>query len=233
MISYNIEMLKKYLENDWILKMINETTNQSETDIRTNKWLVEMDNKRMIYASVYGDILENNNDKEKTVLDIGGGVSALTKILGKKSEYTLCDFLAHGGIDYMIEHLEEYDINWINSDWYNADYKTYDIVIANDIFPDVDQRLELFIDKMIPICKEFRLVLTYYNSPRFYQMKRSDDSEILTFLSWDGEILGMKLKKYLSRMNADLTDLDFMKRNEDSIFRNGRQVCYITLKGDL
>ena len=232
MISYNIEMLNKYLKNDWILKLIDENTNQTEADIRTNKWLVEMDNKRMIYADVYGDILEMNN-KEKTVLDIGGGVTALTKNLGKNSDYTLCDFLAHGGTDYIKDHLEEYDINWLNSDWYNTDFKTYDIVIANDIFPDVDQRLELFIDKMIPICKELRLVLTYYNSPWFYQMKRSDDSEVLTFLSWDGEILGLKLKKYLPRMDAGSTDLDFMKRNEESIYRNGRQVCYIVLRGDL
>ena len=91
--------------------------------------------------------------------------------------------------------MEEYNIHWLNADWYDEDFETYDIVIANDIFPDVDQRLEIFIDKMLPKCKELRLVLTYYNEPRFYQMKRNDDSEVLTFLSWDGEILGMKLRK--------------------------------------
>ena len=55
MITYRKEMLKKYLNNDWILDMLRESMSENEKDIRTNKWLVEMDNKRMIYADVYGD----------------------------------------------------------------------------------------------------------------------------------------------------------------------------------
>lgn len=236
MISYNNEMLEKYLLNDWILDLIQKNMSIEEASIRTNKWLLEMDNKRMIYADVYGDVLkaENNGTQtKKSVLDVGGGVSTLTKILAKNSKYTLCDFLAHGGKDYIQNHMEEYKLNWLNSDWYYTDFDSYDIIIANDIFPDVDQRLELFIDRMLPICRELRLVLTYYNEPRFYQMGRSDDSEILTFLSWDGEILGMKLKRYLSRINADITDLEFMSNNKESIYWNLRQVCYLTIKGGI
>ena len=110
----------------------------------------------------------------------------------------------------------------------------YDIIIANDIFPDVDQRLELFLDKMLKHCKELRLVLTYYNEPKFYTTKRTDDLEIMTFLSWDGEITGLKLKKYLGRLNNTVeSELDDMTNIQSSIFYNGRQVSYITLKGDI
>ena len=93
--------------------------------------------------------------------------------------------------------------------------------------------MELFIDKMLPRSRELRLVLTYYNSPRFYTAKRVDDSEILTFLSWDGEITALKLMKYKERL-IDTTEgqLGRMQSNNESIFRNGRQVSYIVLRGD-
>lgn len=69
--TYTQTDLAEYNQNDWILKMLKENTVQEEVEIRTNKWLREMDNKRMIFADVYGDILLNK--KEVRVLDIGGG----------------------------------------------------------------------------------------------------------------------------------------------------------------
>ena len=222
------------MKNDWILQLLKDEMNADEELIRTNKWLLEMDNKRMIYADVYGDFLHTEEKSErKSVLDVGGGVNALTKRLAENSEYYLCDFLAHGGSGYLSKINEEEQIHWIDQDWYEAELAEYDVIIANDIFPDVDQRLELFIDRMIPKCHELRLVLTYYNEHRFYQMGRKDDSEVMTFLSWDGEILGMKLKKYLSRIDADEEELIKMKDNHESIYWNGRQVCYAVVKGEL
>ena len=107
-------------------------------------------------------------------------------------------------------------------------------MIANDIFPDVDQRLEMFLDRMLPICRELRLVLTYYNVPRYYTTKRMDDSEIMTFLSWDGEITALKLKKYLYRSyDTQIEQIERMKDDHSSIYWNGRQVSYIRFRGDL
>lgn len=165
---------------------------------------------------------------------LGGGYTSLTKVLAQNCEYTLLDFMAHGGNDYLKSIAREYKIQWMSRDWYDADIEKYDIIIANDIFPDVDQRLELFLDKMLKRCKELRLVLTYYNKPKFYTTKRTDDLEIMTFLSWDGEITGLKLKKYLDRMNDTAKyELDNMQDIQSSIFYNGRQVSYINLKGEL
>lgn len=181
---------------------------------------------------MYGDILLN--EKNMRVLDIGGAYTSLTKVLAKNCEYTLLDFMAHGGDDYLKSVSQEYKIQWMQKDWYDAEIGEYDIIIANDIFPDVDQRLELFLDKMLKHCKELRLVLTYYNEPKFYTTKRTDDLEIMTFLSWDGEITGLKLKKYLGRLNNTVeSELDDMTNIQSSIFYNGRQVSYITLKGDI
>mgnify|MGYP001050364617 CR=1 FL=1 len=79
--TYTQTDLAEYNQNDWILKMLKENTVQEEVEIRTNKWLREMDNKRMIFADVYGDILLNK--KEVRVLDIGGGIHHLRKCLLK------------------------------------------------------------------------------------------------------------------------------------------------------
>lgn len=232
MINYSENDLKKYMKNDWIKKMLLSNMNDDEGEIRTNMWMLEMENKRMIYADVYGDLLQKK-DKERKVLDVGGGFNSLTKVLAENNTYTLVDFMAHGGNVYLNKIYEKYHINWCLEDWYEWEsVENYDIIIANDIFPDVDQRLELFLDKMLKRCKELRVVLTYYNVPKFYMTKRVADTEIMTFLSWDGEITGMKLKKYLARTDVEEKELEQMKTNHTSIFRNGRQVSYIKFKGD-
>ena len=76
-------------------------------------------------------------------------------------------------------------------------------------------------------------MITYYNAPRFYTAKRVDDSEILTFLSWDGEITALKLMKYKENIiGTTEEELREMQNNHESIFRNGRQVSYVVLRGE-
>lgn len=229
--TYTATDLRQYLKNDWIMELMRQNDKEQEQGIRTNQWLMNMDNKRLIYADVYGDILQEKTSRK--ILDVGGGYNSLTKVLASHSHYTLLDFMAHGGADYVSKVSERYHINWMGQDWYELEnMEDYDVVIANDVFPDVDQRIELFIDKMLTHCRELRLVVTYYNTPCFYTTKRTDDSEVMTFLSWDGEITAMKLRKYADRSNASEDELDAMKRNHSSIYRNGRQVSYIVIKGD-
>ncbi len=231
--TYQKSDLETYLQNDWIYQLLSDEEREAEKEIRTNEWMHRMENKRMVYADVYGDLLKDTGEGQsrKRVLDVGGGFSALTKVLARNTDYTLVDFLAHGGNEYV----RTQDVHLIEKDWNEVELEgPYDLVIANDIFPDVDQRMELFIDRMLPICRELRLVLTYYNSPKFYTTKRTDDSEIMTFLSWDGEITALKLKKYVHRLfDTPAEQIEEMKDNFLSIYWNGRQVSYIRIKGDL
>lgn len=232
---YTQAMLDAYLKNDWILKLLNKEEDVADTEVRTHKWLKEMDNKRLVYSDVYGDLLKDKSDV--SVLDVGGAYTSLTKCMLKNVNYHLLDFIAHGGEATIGEIEKKCEKKfWINSDWMDAanDSKTYDIVIANDIFPDVDQRMELFLDKFLPKCKELRIVLTFYNTPKYYRAKRVDDSEILTFLSWDGDITALKLRKYCDRLiDTTEAEIDSIIDYKDSIYRNGRQVAYVRLKGDL
>lgn len=236
MVIYDESMLKKYMENDWIADLIQSTESKhGGVNLRTNQWLKTMENKRMIYADVYGDFLKQNDATSKlSVLDIGGGLNSLTKLIAANTNYTLVDYMAHGGEDAALFEAENYHYSFVDGDWYTAELKndTYDVIIANDIFPDVDMRLELFLDRFLPRCKELRLIVTWYNDPKFYVTKRVDDTESLTFLSWDGEIISLKLKKYITKMMDTSNDeLEKMKDCKDTIYRNGRQVAYIRFKG--
>ena len=125
---------------------------------------------------------------------------------------------------------------WVSEDWYEfLPGRTYDVIIANDIFPDVDQRLQLFIEKFLGCCKELRMSLTYYNEPRFYTTQRVDDTERLTFLSYDGRITRMVLEGFRDRVKGgwDETVAAAMLRQNESLYRNGRQVMQVTLVGDI
>lgn len=241
---YTNHHLQEYLRNDWILDEMQLIENKvgsplvGGVEIRTNSWLKTMDNKRMIYADVYGDLLmaHNNKDSERTkVLDVGGGINSLTKALARNTDYTLLDYMAHGGEDYVIQEAKIYGYNFINGDWHDAVVRDdiFDIVIANDIFPDVDMRLELFLKTFLPKCKELRMVVTWYHNPQFYVTKRVNDTEMLTFLSWDGEITALKLKKYFNQMiDTTKEEIDSVCTFKESIYRNGRQVAYVRFMGN-
>lgn len=236
---YSGDDLQSYMYTDWIGDMLERYVTEEEREVRTQEWLSTMDNKRMIYADMYGDLLKKK-DCNLRVLDVGGGYNALTKVLAKNCSYTLLDFDAHGKSDVpsgrtnSIERLARlHEVKFINGDWYEQTFDgDFDIVIANDLFPDVDQRLELFIERYIKRCKEMRLLLTFYNTPRFYMTKRVDDTEILTFLSWDGEITAMKLKKYIKFfIDTDEEQLNEILYTTESVYRNRRQCVYLRLKG--
>ena len=69
--TYTQKDLDSYMRNDWIREMMDKNALPWESSVRTNEWLYSMDNKRCIYADVYGDILQGRGGK---ILDTGGGV---------------------------------------------------------------------------------------------------------------------------------------------------------------
>ena len=59
-------------------------------------------------------------------------------------------------------------------DWFDLKDENYDIIIANDIFPNVDQRLAMFLKFFLPRCKSMRLSLAWYNLIKYFQVKITD-----------------------------------------------------------
>jgi hypothetical protein len=178
---------------------------------------------------MYGDLLDGTRESQR-ILDVGGGYCSLTRLLMKRHAYTLLDTIDNDdpGALRAVERSAGKRF-WEQEDW--SDHKTasrYDVVLANDLFPNVDQRLELFIDTFLPRCREMRISLTYYNRMQCYRAKRLDGTEILHVLAWNGAMVRQVLEKY----GRHLVEPQLERLTEDppSLFKNNRQVCLVTLR---
>lgn len=199
---------------------------------QSHRWHMESPQKRFLYTMVY-DLTGIEN--VSSILDVGGGITGLSMYLKDTYCYTLLDPIKEDPLDNSFDKISE--------DWY--DYQPdseWDVIIANDIFPNVDQRLDMFLDKYLPLCNTIRLSLTYYNKrPRYYKAKRIDGDEVLTLLSWNGKDITSCLSKYKHRIvvpksirNFNFIDYSMViSLDTESIFPNGRQVLIVDLKGDL
>lgn len=158
------------------------------------------DPKREIFEILYADL------NGKSVLDVG------------------C-----GEFNYMLPAAEYEGVDLkFGMDWYDHKPGNYDVIIANDLFPNVDQRLELFLDKYLPHCKEMRLSLTYFDEPKWYRAKRIDGDEILTVAAWNKERLELIIWRLGPHENGDDVIEDYQ-----GIFPNGRKVLLVWLMGGL
>jgi len=192
-------------------------------------WLKDSITKRCIFWQLYGDLLKKNTNM---VLDVGGGVTPYTSVLNKScKEYLLCDILAH---DQFLRPMVQ---NFLyEDDWFLLEPKSIDIVIANDIFPNADQRLDLFLDKFLPYCQEIRMTITFYNNNRFYMVQRLNAEEKLVFQAYNGEQCRNILIKYKDRIknfNQPIFDQIFTYNMEESLYPNKRHVAVFNIFGDL
>lgn len=223
--------LQSYLEHDRILVMLHAVSElRDEETFVTHRWLIESQPKRMIYEHVYGDLL-SENAQAMTILDVGGGFNALTRILIRHHAYQTLDLMAHDSV--AAAHREELALKkdfFIQNDWYEFEPPfTYDLIIANDLFPNVDQRLEIFLNRYLPYCREMRLTLTFYNQPRWYRVNSAYTDEVFHMLAWDGAHLTQVLKRFSKQITEPLQDLSL--HNAPSLYDNQRHVCYLTLRG--
>ncbi len=217
-----------YLKNDAILTLMDEVSQPEDEKLVCHRWLRETPQKRAIFQEIYEDLLEPGGKK---VADIGGGITGVIRHLSEKNDYTLVDLMAHDEkplVDAYVASAPK--LNVAPMDWYEFTPEgPYDVVIANDLFPNADQRLGLFIERFLPVCKELRLLVTYYNIPRFYLTRRVNAEEYLTMLAWDGEVLGNCLAKFAGQIEG--FSLPMLKENPPSLYANGRQVCMVKIKG--
>lgn len=60
--------LHRYMREDWIADMLEKHVMEDEKIVRTQEWLSTMDNKRMIYADMYGDLLKEENKSRRVCM---------------------------------------------------------------------------------------------------------------------------------------------------------------------
>lgn len=216
------EMHEAYVANDVILQLMHRSQDKIDAQFTSHRWLLESSVKRMIYNHLYGDLL-NERSERRVVLDIGGGYASLTKLLVERQDYMLVDIMAHDPPEALRRIEESLGAFWCGQDWYEFEPdRRYDVVIANDLFPNVDQRLELFVQRFLPVCNEMRFSLTYYNTPRFYNVKRVDADEALCLLAWDGAQVRHVLEAHVGSIREP--DFAILDSNPPSLFANGRRV---------
>lgn len=223
------KLLDSYVSNDWVAAALHEATQPGDEELTAHRWLKATAAKRLTFAVLYGDVLRKGNLR---VLDVGGGLCALTRLLAQQNDYVLVDLMAHeeqSRVERFVGSAPPFRL--ITEDWYRTSLnRPYDVVISADLFPNVDQRLELFLDRMLPVSREIRLTLTVYNRARFYMTRRLDAEEILCMLAWSGAQTKAVLRRFYDRIVQP--NLDLLECDEDSVFTNGRQVCLVTLLGD-
>lgn len=225
----SIEHLDRYLRGDEIATWLASARRPGDEKLVCDRWLAETPAKRMIYHYLYGDLLESGGQR---VLDVGGGLSSLTRILADRNTYTLLDLLAHESEGSIGAFMADHQFRLERRDWF--DFKPspeYDVVIANDLFPNVDQRLTLFVERYIPVCRELRLSLTWYDDPRFYLARRLDAEEVLCMLAWDGRATRRAIEQFAPRIKAP--DFAVFSGRHSSLYHNGRTVAWLVIEGDL
>ena len=155
---------------------------------------------------IYNKLYQFKGDER--VLDVGCGHPS-TFIENEQGYYP---DISYTGIDLLR-----------GTDWYTFEPKDYDVIIANDLFPNVDQRLGMFIEKYGLHCKEMRLSLTYFTTPKWYTAKRTDGDEILTMQSFTF----WQIKDIIDRYQV------IREEQYQGEFANGRKVWLVWLKGGL
>jgi hypothetical protein len=195
-----------------------------------NNWLVQSPSKRLIFNELYSDLLLNAKTENFKILDIGAGINLAQKIIAAKNSYTIIDLLAHDKTESARKFCSENDINLLIGDWYHqlSKFKDIDVIICNDLFPNVDQRLQEFIQLALQHSPnaELRMSLTFYQKSRFYNVKRVDAEEFMCLRAWTGEDCMRALEKAgIKLTRSQCTNFINFK---ESIFPNGRTVA--TLK---
>ena len=219
------QSVAEYMQDDVINKLLDTESTADHEKLTCQKWLRDSAPKRMIFNRLYGDLLRQQTGLR--VLDIGGGLTAFTDTLAKRHEYHLIDLLAHD--HSWAEENDMYSLNQLHLhkiDWHDFSLsERFDVIIANDLFPNVDQRLDMVIQKFLPFTSEMRLSLTYYPRPRFYVTKRIDADEVLCMLAWDGTATRNTLQKYSRNLYSP--NFDLFSSESDSVYSNDRQVCIV------
>jgi hypothetical protein len=224
------DVVDAYLRQDVTLAWLDANSYAGDDELTCQRWLRQTPPKRLVYQKLYGDLLVPG--PKLRILDVGGGLMACTRALAKAHDYTLLDLLAHENPSKAERMEAEAGRAFVvRSEWYGyEDPGTYDVVIANDLFPNVDQRLELFLQRYLPRTRSIRLSLTYYNSPRFYLARRTDADEILCMLAWNGRMTRAALEPLIPE--SDRGTLALFEKSNASVYDNGRQVCLIELAGN-
>ena len=161
----------------------------------SSKWLRESPGKRRAFGLCYEGILEHGF--RKVVTDVGGGLSHITETLFERRNYVLVDPLHHVSTAES-EGIKGYEgLSLHKIDWLDFNFEGSELIIANDIFPNVDYRLATFLEILLASSvKELRLILTVFYGQKFMEVKKIDSGEVLTVIPLPVESICEALEQF-------------------------------------
>lgn len=220
-------LLETYLQTDLVSRLAAGA--QLEAEMTSQRWLDDTPAKRCIYHELYADCLSPGGPA--SLLDVGGGLTALTPQLAKGRRYGLIDPLYHETLESIATIMRAAGrFEHLDTDWHGVKTGDWDLIVANDLFPNVDQRLSLFLEWALPKAREVRLSLTFHNTPLWFTLQRAGLEERLTMLAFDGARTRAALEPFAARIAGWQPQL--FDGNDGSVFPNGRQVVTLKLRGD-
>ena len=223
------------LREDVVDRWLDRYSNAEHEQWVCQRWLRQTPAKRFIFHHMYGDLLAPDA-RGMRVLDVGGGLTAFTAELARRHDYCLIELLAHDDADMVATMHANAGRAFVSLGDWAADKPglatgPFDLVIANDLFPNVDQRLDMFLQRFLPQARRIRLSLTYYDTPRYYMTRRVDAQELFCVLAWDNRQLRSVLERHAHRIVQPA--MEVFSRAPASVFPNGRQVCMVEFDGAL
>lgn len=218
---------QEFLNSDWVLAQLVKLARLIDISFPSQRWLLESGSKRYVFSCLYAELLKSQTERF-SVLDIGGGLTSFTRPLVKKHSYQVAQLSAHDDEALVKTFEKECGQSFVTfSDWRDVSLHQYELVIANDIFPNVDQGLDTFLALAREAHTRVKLSLTWHTPRVHYRLRRSDGNELLTMVSWTGDQLLHSLMPYipLIRDYSSKVILD----SATSIFPNGRNVALIEM----
>lgn len=226
MIPITVAAVSEYMRQDTVSEWLNEDYCPESEKLVCQQWLRQSQAKRLVYYQMYGDLLTSK--LRYRVLDIGGGITSLTPKLARNHDYILLDFLEHASKSHANKLQDELGRRFIfETDWSDFTIQGFDFVLANDIFPNVDQRLELFLQTIASSSQTLRLLVTCRENYHFYRSKRLNRNELLTQLSWN-KVQTQKVIEQFRSLIPHFDDL-LWSSTWDSPYDDGRQACLIQM----
>ena len=220
--------LAEYLKKDYLLEIFSSSPEANQF-LGCNKWLVESPQKRTIFNLIYADLLcKKNNKTKENILDIGSGINLAQPLIAMNCNMTIVEALSHDNIAMAKQMTSDSGIELRIGDWYEIleNLPHFNIIIANDIFPNVDQRLVSFLKSVSRLGDEIRVSLTLYPDGKFYNVKRIDAEEKMCMKAWSVIDVYRSLTDEWPELKG--SELEKLLVFDESIFDNGRTVFIVT-----
>jgi hypothetical protein len=171
----------------WLLEAVRATAatfQQLGIQAVANDWLLRQDWKRVLAYLLYHDLLAEGASR-KRILEVGGGLSTLTEQLARRHDYSLIELATHEAEENYRKLEAHLGRSFVTlGDWSEVRLQgDHDLVIANDLFPNVDQRLYQLVSWAWSHCRELRMTLTYYEDT-VWKVRRIPSGEQLTVCPW-------------------------------------------------